>query len=441
MGIAATRFDGTGKPGSPTVSLQNAVQQMTGNGLAKRTGDTDQLDALAGIAGQRLTDLSIRNARILNDELLYFLRQQAFTDDASGAAFDGLVDVIVAIEFAFVDREKQIPAFAFIPSSAGAAHDEFRLALVTTNALRVSKNVIQFDTGRIILRFIPLHLQASLPDVAMEILLISCFHAALRILGKRFSKSILIDFELFLCQHLRHHVRMVEEDFDIDSLANYLHLTPDQIRKMANRDRLPGRRVSGGWKFSRAEIHHWLEQKIGAADESGLDEVERVLNKEPIPVDQTSDLTDLLSPERIAFPLQARTKNSVIERICEFSAETGALWQPKEMAEAIRRREQLHPTALENGVALLHPRRPQPNFFGDSFLTLAITTNGIPFGGPRGVLTDIFFLIASSDEAIHLRILARLSRLIYVEGFLENLRSAADSNQIWQLLVDAESFS
>ena len=231
---------------------------------------------------------------------------------------------------------------------------------------------------------------------------------------------------------------MAEEDFDIDSLASYLHLTPDQVRKMASRDRLPGRRVSGSWKLSRAEIHHWLEQKIGAADELGLDEVDRVLSKQPVPADQPMQLTQLLTPDRIAVPLNARTKNSVIDSLCEFSLESGALWQPKEMAEAIRRREELHPTALENGVALLHPRRPQPNFFGESFVALGITSSGIPFGGPRGVLTDIFFLIGSADEAIHLRILARLSRLIYVQGLLDNLRSASDGAQIWQLLLDAE---
>ena len=231
---------------------------------------------------------------------------------------------------------------------------------------------------------------------------------------------------------------MAEEDFDIDSLASYLHLTPDQVRKMAGRDRLPGRRVGGDWKFSRAEIHHWLEAKIGAADESELDEVDRVLSKQPLPPDQPLELVQLLAPQRIAFPLNARTKNSVIDKICEFSAESGALWQPKDMAEAIRRREELHPTALENGVALLHPRRPQPNFFGESFVSLGITSSGIPFGGPRGCLTDVFFLIASADEAIHLRILARLSRLIYVEGFLENARAASDIDQIWQLIIDAE---
>ena len=176
--------------------------------------------------------------------------------------------------------------------------------------------------------------------------------------------------------------------------------------------------------FRDAEIHHWLEQKIGVSDEEELVEVQRVLDRQDDqqpPLDEV-DIPRLLSIDRICIPLAARTKTSVIDRICDFATESGALWLSREMADAIRRREELHPTALESGVALLHPRRPQPGFFGEPFLALGITNSGIPFGGPRGGLTDIFFLIASPDEAFHLRILARLSRLIQVTGFLENLR-------------------
>ena len=60
---------------------------------------------------------------------------------------------------------------------------------------------------------------------------------------------------------------MAEEDFDLESLATHLHLTPDQVRKMADRGKIPGRRIAGDWRFSRAEIHHWFETKIGLSDE------------------------------------------------------------------------------------------------------------------------------------------------------------------------------
>src|SRR5206468_10125136 len=90
----------------------------------------------------------------------------------------------------------------------------------------------------------------------------------------------------------------------------------------------------------------------------------------------------------------------------------------------VQARETLHPTALDNGVALLHPRRPLPHILGQPFLALGKTGNGIPFGSESGQLTDIFFLICSVDDSQHLRALARLSRLIASPGFLDALRAA-----------------
>jgi PTS system nitrogen regulatory IIA component len=58
---------------------------------------------------------------------------------------------------------------------------------------------------------------------------------------------------------------------------------------------------------------------------------------------------------------------------------------------------------------------------------LGVTPSGIPFGESHGILTDVFFLICSIDDASHLRILARLSRLITASGFLAALRASPDS--------------
>ncbi len=66
---------------------------------------------------------------------------------------------------------------------------------------------------------------------------------------------------------------MRTEDFDIDNLASYLHLTPQQVTRLADRGKIPGRKVAGQWRFSPADIHHWLEARIGLSDEDELVEV------------------------------------------------------------------------------------------------------------------------------------------------------------------------
>ena len=228
------------------------------------------------------------------------------------------------------------------------------------------------------------------------------------------------------------------QDFDVATLATYLHLAPAQVQRLADRGRLPGRKISGQWRFSRADIHHWLENRIGASDSEELKGVEQVLRGHSPQETAEVRISELLSVEGIAIPLATRTKNSAIDSICQLAASTGKLWDVAGMADAIRSREGLHPTALENGVALLHPRRPLSNAIAESFVCLGITSRGIPFGGPRGVPTDIFFLIASFDDAIHLRILARMSRIIVEPGFVEALRGAADARTAWKIIDSVE---
>lgn len=235
-------------------------------------------------------------------------------------------------------------------------------------------------------------------------------------------------------------------DFDVEGLARYLRLTPAQVTKMAERGHLPGRRIGGQWRFSPADINLWWEEKIGESkDGAELAQVEETLLHAPGPArsetegDAAPSILKLLPREGISVPLIARTRNSVIEAMVELATATGLLWDPDKMADAVRSRESLHPTALDNGVALLHPRRPLPSILAEPFIALGITSQGIPFGHSRGVLTDIFFLICSTDDRTHLQVLARLSRLLNEPGMVDDLRSAADMYEVLDLLRDAET--
>ena len=232
---------------------------------------------------------------------------------------------------------------------------------------------------------------------------------------------------------------MPTADFDLDSLARYLHVTPAQVQKMAERGTLPGRKVGGGWRFPRAEIYHWLEARIGAADDEDLAVVEGVLDRAQAHEEEPRvSIAGLIPASAIALPLAARTKSSVITAMVDLAAGTGLLWDAEKMVSAVRERENLHPTALENGVALLHPRRPLAQILAEPLVTLGITQQGIPFGENNGRLTDVFFLICSRDDAGHLRILARLSRLIAADGFLDQLRAATDAKEARNCLVRFE---
>ena len=227
---------------------------------------------------------------------------------------------------------------------------------------------------------------------------------------------------------------MAEDDFDISSLAAHLHLLPAQVTKLADRGKIPARRIGGQWRFSRAEIHHWLEARIGLSTDTELATMETNLERTDTSELGDVSIAEILPVETISVPLAARTRSRVISSMSQLAATTGMLWDADKMADAITAREDMHPTALDIGVALLHPRRPQSSILAQAVLALGITGQGIPFGGAGG-LTDVFFLIAATSDHEHLRLLARVSRMISDLDWLAELRAAADAKEAHDLIV------
>ncbi len=170
---------------------------------------------------------------------------------------------------------------------------------------------------------------------------------------------------------------------------------------MASRDRLPGRRVGGEWRFAESEIHHWLEEKIGTSDAEALTEVERLLIRTAGVDEESIRLGDVMAVEAIAIPLQSRTRSSVIRDMCELAAKTACCGIQNPWRKRFRLAKKLHTTALENGVALLHPN-PSPNrrFLSDSIVALGISSSPNSLRNAAGHLTDIFLLMNARSMTV-----------------------------------------
>jgi PTS system nitrogen regulatory IIA component len=232
---------------------------------------------------------------------------------------------------------------------------------------------------------------------------------------------------------------MADDDFDIAALAAYLHMMPAQVSRLVERGQLPGRRVGGAWRFSRPEVSQWLEQRIGLSDDDELAAMEANLERTDRSGAGEVRLAELMPLDAVAVPLAARTRSSVISAMCQLAADTGLLWDAAKMADAVTARESMAPTALDNGVALLHPRRPQSSILAQAVVALGVTSQGIPFGDPRGGLTDVFFLLAATSDHEHLRILARVSRIVNDAQWLAQLREAPDAHVARRLVVDRDA--
>jgi len=229
---------------------------------------------------------------------------------------------------------------------------------------------------------------------------------------------------------------MSHEWITLDDLATQLGRDRREVEKLANRGRIPGRKVSGDWQFHPVEITHWLEQEMREYSDGELAAVEQ--SQRSAEVDAEVPVSSLLHPETVQVPLTGRTKRSVLEGLVEAAGRTWQVWQPAVVLQAVRDREEALSTAFENGVAIPHPRNPLPDAIGESLIAFGRTFTGIPFGAPRRQLTDLFFLVLCRDSRTHLLVLARLGRLIQNPAFLADLREAADSASAYQVICAAD---
>lgn len=226
------------------------------------------------------------------------------------------------------------------------------------------------------------------------------------------------------------------EMMTLDQLASFLHRDVREVSKLANRGKLPGQKVGGEWRFSRTEISHWLESQLPSYSDQELTVLETGGQRKS---QDESLLSSLLAPESVAVPLRANSHSSVLRGLVGLMDETYQVYDSAAIFEAATRREAISSTALPCGVALPHPHRPLPNAIGDSMLAYGRTTRGIPFGEERGVLTDIFFFVCCQEEDTHVKVMARLVRLLLRPDFVDSLREAATAADTLSVIREAES--
>ncbi len=222
----------------------------------------------------------------------------------------------------------------------------------------------------------------------------------------------------------------------LDELAKELGRDRRELEKLANRGRIPGRKIQGVWYFHSAEIQHWVEQQLPKLDERQLEVLER--SQQSGEIDPEKPVSNLLLPETVQVPLLARTKRSVLESLIEVAGRSWRVWKPSDLLQAVLAREAIMSTGLDNGVAIPHPRNPIPHSLEESVIAFGRTLSGIPFGAPHHVRTDLFFMVLCKDTRTHLQVLARLSRMMLLPGFVESLREAEDSETAYRLICEAD---
>src|SRR5690606_7924762 len=131
-------------------------------------------------------------------------------------------------------------------------------------------------------------------------------------------------------------------------------------------------------------------------------------------------LREYLRPELIVLDLEARDSAEVIRTLVRRMTEREAVADPPAVTQALLARETVHTTAMGNGVAVPHAtvaglERP--------VLLVAVAREGVRYG-PAGLEPiRVFFLLLSPPDrtGLHIKLLARIARLVRHPGLVERL--------------------
>jgi mannitol/fructose-specific phosphotransferase system IIA component (Ntr-type) len=206
-----------------------------------------------------------------------------------------------------------------------------------------------------------------------------------------------------------------------NEIARCLGMSLRETEKLLRRSPLRSRMVGGRRMYLRDELLPWLQDEFDSLTVEMLRDMDMAGASTTGMSHDDLFITELLSPGRIHLDVHANTASSMIRKLAEYACRTGCLYDHDELVEQIAAREDVGSTALDNGVAFPHPRNIRRVYSEGCLLMLARAAHGIPFGGPKGRLTSLFFLLFFPRPDMHLHILARLSRMIRNSEFLDSL--------------------
>ena len=135
-------------------------------------------------------------------------------------------------------------------------------------------------------------------------------------------------------------------------------------------------------------------------------------------------LTDFLDARLVLLGMDATDTESALGAIAGHAALHEASLDSGVVARALLVRESAHSTAMGRGVAIPHATVPE---LDRTVLVLGIEPLGVRFGSPDDEPTRVFFTLLSppGQESQHIKLLARICRLMRHPGFIDALLGSA----------------
>jgi len=148
-------------------------------------------------------------------------------------------------------------------------------------------------------------------------------------------------------------------------------------------------------------------------------------------------ISDILSAELIVPDLQQTAKREVLaELVSHLSAAVEGI-NAAELLAVLLEREQLGSTGIGDGVAIPHGKLKE---LKKLLAVFGKRARRVEFNAMDGKPVHLFFLLVAPENSagVHLKALARLSRLLKNNGFRQKLMDAADALSLYRVIIEED---
>jgi mannitol/fructose-specific phosphotransferase system IIA component (Ntr-type) len=144
-------------------------------------------------------------------------------------------------------------------------------------------------------------------------------------------------------------------------------------------------------------------------------------------------LADLLDEKQVILRLRSRKPANAVREIIQLLAANGKIDDADEFLEQVLAREQVHPSAVENGVVFPHART---DLVDQIILGIGRSRAGIPFG-KNGVRARLIFVIGVPQQLVndYLICVGTLARLVRDDAIHSTLLGAETAREFLDALI------
>ena len=148
-------------------------------------------------------------------------------------------------------------------------------------------------------------------------------------------------------------------------------------------------------------------------------------------------ISELLDPRAIVADLQAKDKIRTLAELTDSLISCEPSLNRDDVIAVLQEREKLGSTGIGDGVAIPHGKLAG---IPELKLVFGRSHTGVDFESMDGQPAYLFFLLIAPEESIgvHLKTLARISKLLKDATVRKKLMEASDQQAIYQVILDEE---